>query len=285
MSAGQLAPELAPLLALVPLAAGEAVSGLPPAAQQWRSLRAAHDRVAPLLASAGEPEPHAGDAEEVASSADEDVELADVRARWPGARETALCGASLRVPAGTHVAVVGPSGGGKSTLLALLLGLLPAESGEVRAPRKVTWCPQEPQLVSTTVRENLRLAAPGASDRELVEGLRQAGLEGWGERLDEVVGSGGVALSGGEAQRIALARALLREEAELVLLDEPTAHLDVETSEALLQRLRRGLRGTTVLHVTHRWSETRHADVVLRVDGGTVTPVRDDAVRYDPEPA
>ena len=283
VSAGQLAPELAPLLALVPLAAGEAVAGLPPAAQQWRSLRAAHDRVAPLLASAGEPA--RGDAEDGTSSAGKDVELEDVRARWPGARETALCGASLRVPAGTHVAVVGPSGGGKSTLLALLLGLLPAESGEVRAPRKVTWCPQEPQLVSTTVRENLRLAAPGASDRELVEGLRRAGLEGWGERLDEVVGSGGVALSGGEAQRIALARALLREDAELVLLDEPTAHLDVETSEALLQRLRRGLRATTVLHVTHRWSETRYADVVLRVDGGTVTPVRDDAARYDPEPA
>ena len=112
-----------------------------------------------------------------------------------------------------------------------------------------------------------------------------AGLEGWGDRLDEVVGSGGVALSGGEAQRVALARALLREDADLVLLDEPTAHLDVASSEALLHRLRRGLRGLTVLHVTHRWSETRYADVVLRVDGGTITPVRDSEARYDPEPA
>ncbi|MCI2418651.1 thiol reductant ABC exporter subunit CydD [Saccharopolyspora sp. K220] len=264
---GRLAPELAPLLGLVPLAAAEAIALLPPAAQQWRSLRAAQARLAPLLAADA-----AGGAAPIEARG---VELVGVDVRWPGAPEAALRGASVRVPVGAHVAVVGPSGGGKSTLLALLLGFLRAERGEVRVPQRVAWCPQEPQLVSTTVRENLRLAAPEASDGQLVEALRLAGLPGWGERLDTVVGGGGTALSGGEAQRLALARALLVEDAELVLLDEPTAHLDVPTAEDLLDRLRHTLRGRTTIHVTHRWSETEFADVVLRVEGGEITVVRE----------
>ncbi|WP_344686182.1 ATP-binding cassette domain-containing protein, partial [Saccharopolyspora taberi] len=199
------------------------------------------------------------------------VELTRVAARWPGAAEPALKGVELRIPAGAHVAVVGPSGGGKSTLLALLLGFLRAEQGEVRVPGTVTWCPQEPQLVSTTVRENLRMAAPHADDAELTEALRLAGLPDM--PLDHFVESGGAALSGGEAQRVALARALLAD-AELVLLDEPTAHLDVPTSEALLDRLHHALRGRTVVHVTHRLSETEHADLVLRADRGSVQVLR-----------
>lgn len=270
---GQLAPELAPLLALVPLASGEAIATLPPAAQQWRSMRAAQARLESLLAAADSVAPEGGDGP-VAPEGGDGVVLEDVDVRWPSAAEPVLRSVSLRVPEGTHVAVVGPSGGGKSTLLALLLGFLPAERGVVSGSPRSAWCPQEPQLVSTTIRENLRLAAPRATDRQLADGLRLAGLPDWDDRLDEVVGSGGGALSGGEAQRVALARALLREDAEMLLLDEPTAHLDVETSEALLTRLRRELRGTTVVHVTHRWSETEYADVVLRVQDGGVTVVR-----------
>ncbi|WP_190819645.1 thiol reductant ABC exporter subunit CydD [Saccharopolyspora pogona] len=392
---GRLAPELAPLLGLVPLAAAEAVALLPPAAQQWQSLRAAQARLAPLLAAgSGEPQASRGRAAEAARRGGEaelrsasraggaagevalgggeaelrsasraggaagevasgsgdagarsasrgaagcgaaqrsgdagpstvghsgesrseattagggelrgapasgaefvgvrgdsrdtyqrgeaepssgGVELAGADVRWPGSAELALRGVDLRVPDGAHVAVVGPSGGGKSTFLALLLGFLGAERGEARVPHRVAWCPQEPQLVSTTIRENLRLAAPRASDQELGEALRLAGLPGWDERLDELVGSGGAALSGGEAQRLALARALLFAGADLMLLDEPTAHLDVPTAEELLVRLRSELRGRTVVHVTHRWSETEHADIVLRVEGGEITVVR-----------
>ncbi|MFI0465038.1 thiol reductant ABC exporter subunit CydD [Saccharopolyspora sp. 5N102] len=285
---GRLAPELAPLLGLVPLAAAEAVALLPPAAQQWKSLRAAQARLAPLLAvgSGGgsvSADPVAGGGDVPADSgrgaadpaAGSGVELTGVDVRWPGSGGIALRGADLRVPAGAHVAVVGPSGGGKSTILALLLGFLEAERGDVQVPRKVAWCPQEPQLVSTTIRENLRLAAPEADDRELGEALRVAGLPGWEERLDAMVGSGGTAMSGGEAQRLALARALLAADAELVLLDEPTAHLDVPTAEALLARLRHALRDRTVIHVTHRWSETEHADIVLRVEAGEIAVVRE----------
>ncbi|MEV0082375.1 thiol reductant ABC exporter subunit CydD [Saccharopolyspora sp. NPDC050642] len=285
---GRLAPELAPLLGLVPLAAAEAVALLPPAAQQWKSLRAAQARLAPLLAVgsdggslSADPVARGGDvpADSGRRAADpaarSGVELTGVDVRWPGSGGIALRGADLRVPAGAHVAVVGPSGGGKSTILALLLGFLEAERGDVQVPRKVAWCPQEPQLVSTTVRENLRLAAPEADDRELGEALRVAGLPGWEERLDAMVGSGGTAMSGGEAQRLALARALLAADAELVLLDEPTAHLDVPTAEALLARLRHALRDRTVIHVTHRWSETEHADIVLRVEAGEIAVVRE----------
>lgn len=342
---GRLAPELAPLLGLVPLAAAEAVALLPSAAQQWQSLRAAQARLAPLLAAgsgkpqasrgraveavrrgaeaelwsagragvvarevasgSGEAEPstagHSGESRSEAATAgggelrgaptsgvqfvrvrgcgeagphSGGVELAGVDVRWPGSAELALRGVDLRVPYGAHVAVVGPSGGGKSTFLALLLGFLGSERGEARVPQRVAWCPQEPQLVSTTIRENLRLAAPHASDQEFGEALRLAGLPGWDERLDELVGSGGAALSGGEAQRLALARALLFADADLMLLDEPTAHLDVPTAEELLVRLRRKLRGRTFVHVTHRWSETEHADIVLRVEGGEITVVR-----------
>ncbi|MGW0895317.1 thiol reductant ABC exporter subunit CydD [Saccharopolyspora sp. NPDC002578] len=263
VAAGRLAPELAPLLALVPLAAAEAAAALPPAAQQWRNLRAAQDRLAPLLAAGGTgtetPEP----------SPDGSIDLRDVDVRWPGAAEPALRGVTLAVPPGTHVALVGPSGSGKSTLLALLLGFLPAERGTARLPSQAAWCPQEPNLVSTTVRENLRMSAPRADDRELADALRLAGLPGWGERLGEFVGAGGTALSGGEAQRLALARALLAPGP--LLLDEPTAHLDVETSTALLHRLRAETE-RTVLHVTHRPAETETADLVLHVrDGGVVT--------------
>ncbi|MER6989533.1 thiol reductant ABC exporter subunit CydD [Saccharopolyspora hirsuta] len=263
VSEGRLAPELAPLLGLVPLAVAEAVALLPPAAQQWRSLRSAQNRLEPLLAVGTADLPSGA-----VRSAGE-VELADVDVRWPGAAGPALRGVDVRVPAGAHVAVVGPSGGGKSTLLALLLGFLPAERGDVRVPGRIAWCPQEPQLVSTTVRENLRLAAPKASDDELTEALRAAGLPDWADRLDTVVG--GTAMSGGEAQRLALARALLVHDAELVLLDEPTAHLDVPTAEALLDRLSQELRGRTLVHVTHRWSEAERADVVLRVENGELT--------------
>jgi ATP-binding cassette subfamily C protein CydCD len=268
---GHLAPALAPVLAFVPLAAAEAVAALPPAVRQWRPLRAAHARVAPLIAAGGSPARAASDAGGVA--------LEDVDASWPGSAQPTLRGATVRIPEGAHVAVVGPSGSGKSTMLALLLGFLTPERGEVRSPSRVAWCPQEPGLVSTTIRENLRVAAPRGTDEQFAEALRTAGLPGWESRLDEHVGSAGMAVSGGQAQRIALARALLMPEADLILLDEPTAHLDVEASGALLTRLRGALSGRTLIHVTHRWPETEHADIVLRVDQGGLEILRSNTLR------
>ena len=115
------------------------------------------------------------------------------------------------------------------------------------------------------------MSAPHADDARLGAALRLAGLPGWADRLGEHVGSGGTALSGGEAQRLALARALLGDGP--LLLDEPTAHLDVPTATALLHRLRTET-DRTVLHVTHRPAEAGTADLVLRVHDGTLTALR-----------
>ncbi len=248
-----------PVLALVPLALAEALALLPPALQHREALVAAYSRVQGLLSSAVPP------AELPARSAG--VSLKNVDVRWPGAAAPSLRDVTLDIPAGSHVAVVGPSGAGKSTLLALLLGFLPPERGIAQVPERVAWCPQEPQLVSTTIRENLRLGDPSASDSRLASALCEAGLGHWTDRLDDLVGM----VSGGEADRLALARALVAApNADLVVLDEPTAHLDVPTATAVLHGLATRLKGRTLVHVTHRPAEAAAADLVIHVDQGRV---------------
>ncbi|USX49971.1 thiol reductant ABC exporter subunit CydD [Lentzea sp. HUAS12] len=233
-----------PVLGLVPLALAEPLAALPLAAQQRRALREASARL--RFDAPERPEVHRG----------RRIRLENVDVRWPGATEPTLRDLHLNIEPGTHVAVVGPSGSGKSTLFALLLGFLPPERGIVELPR-ATWCPQEPMLVSTTVRENLRMSGQH-DDEALKDALRKACLDDWTDRLDTVIRPDQV--SGGEAQRLALARALLHD-ADVVLLDEPTAHLDEPTALRLLEQLRQDHR--TVLHITHRPDEAARADLVL----------------------
>ncbi|MFI5615419.1 thiol reductant ABC exporter subunit CydC [Amycolatopsis sp. NPDC051903] len=258
VAAGQLAGVLAPLLALVPLALAEVLALLPPVAVHWDTLRGARERLGELQ-SASAPAP---------VQVGRTVRLRGADLGWPGG-ETVLEDVTLDVAPGSYVAVVGPSGAGKSTLVAALLGFLAPRAGEVTAPGRVSWAPQEPMLVSTTVAENLRLADPKATDDDLRRALDLARLPG----LDPatVLDSAGAGLSGGQAQRVALARALLAAPAaDLVLLDEPTAHLDEPTARALRATLRTELAGRTVVHVTHNADEELDADVVLEVRGGRV---------------
>ncbi|MGH3756502.1 thiol reductant ABC exporter subunit CydC [Actinophytocola sp.] len=267
VAAGTLDPLLAPVCALLPLALAEVVALVPPAAQHHDALREtlARTQDAQTLARSATPEA-ALDARQ--------VELRGVDVAWPGAAP-ALRDVTLDIPPGTHVAVVGPSGAGKSTLLALLLGFLQPASGTARIPRAVAWCPQEPQLVSTTVRENLRIGDPDATDAELRAALRVAGLPNWTDRLDTRLAGGAAATSGGEAQRLALARALLAApHADLVLLDEPTAHLDIPTAQGVLREIR--ALTNTVVHVTHRADEAANADLILEITHGRVNSVRMD---------
>lgn len=286
VSAGALNPLLAPVLALLPLALAETMDGLAPAAQRLDVLRAAYARVTEITESATASAAGSPESPEFTgfTGFTGEILLDAVDVRWPDAPEPALRGVSLRIPAGAQVAVVGPSGAGKSTLLALLLGLLPAERGLALRPRDVAWCPQDPQLVSTTVRENLRLGDPHADDQSLRAVLGQVALDGWADRLDVPLGPGGVLASGGEAARLALARALLRARRSsdsgdrsgdrgggLVLLDEPTAQLDEPTAARVLATLRDALAGHTVVHVTHRPAEAAMADLVIEVDAGQVT--------------
>ena len=263
LTAGRIDPVLITVIALVPLVLTEVLVTVPPAVAGYDSLRTTYGRVAATLAEADQtPQP-------ATAPASPAVRLSGVDVGWPGSAEPALRDVYLDIPVGAHVAVVGPSGAGKSTLLALLLGFLPARHGVARIPQRVAWCPQEPQLVSTTIRENLRLADPKADDERLTWALAVAGLAGW--RLDTRLDGNGATTSGGEAQRLALARALVAaDDAELVLLDEPTAHLDLGTAQAVLNRLRSTLRGRTVLHVTHRAEEAAQADLVVHVDNGRV---------------
>jgi ATP-binding cassette subfamily C protein CydD/ATP-binding cassette subfamily C protein CydCD len=262
VAAGRLDGVVAPLLALVPLALVEVLALLPPVAQHWDTLRQARLRLADVPAAEhGEP-----------AAPGSSIVLRGADVGWPGDAPV-LRGVDIELAPGTYAAVVGPSGAGKSTLIAALLGFLAPSRGEVVTPERVAWAPQEPMLASTTVAENLRLARPTATEDDLRRALRQAALAD----LDPatMLDSAGTGLSGGQAQRVALARALLgASSADLVLLDEPTAHLDEPTARALRTTLRGTLAGRTVVHVTHRADEAEEADVVLEVrDGRVVTRV------------
>ncbi|HEV7978094.1 thiol reductant ABC exporter subunit CydD [Amycolatopsis sp.] len=260
--AGNLDPVLAPLLALVPLALAEVLVTLPPVAQHWDTLRQARLRLAESYErSLPTKKRHERTLHGIG------ITGADIA--WPDAVHPVLTDVDLHLPQGAYVAVIGESGAGKSTLLAALLGFLPPEKGRIDTPENVSWAPQEPLLVSTTVAENLRLAAPKATDEELRRALDLAVLPD--VELDTLLGSAGAGLSGGQAQRVALARALLAAPtSDLVLLDEPTAHLDEPTARKLRANLRKALAGRTVVHVTHQAGEAADADLVYEIREGRV---------------
>ncbi|HET6288728.1 MAG TPA: thiol reductant ABC exporter subunit CydD [Amycolatopsis sp.] len=266
VAAGALDPVFAPVVALVPLALAEVFSLLPPAAQHWDTLRQARLR----LAACNEGVLHRKIRNEGAFHSTGGVRIRNADLGWPGTERPVLTGVDLDIAPGTHVAVIGPSGAGKSTLVAALLGFLEPSKGEVAAPEHVAWAPQEPMLVSTTVAENLRLARPAASEADLRKALYQAVLED--VELTTMLDSAGAGLSGGQAQRVALARAVLgAARADLVLLDEPTAHLDEPTARTVRERLGEAFAGKTVVHVTHNAAEAGDADVILEVREGRVT--------------
>jgi ATP-binding cassette subfamily C protein CydD len=202
----------------------------------------------------------------------------------PGRR--ALDGFALEVPAGRTVALVGPTGAGKTTAAHLLLRWLEPQSGRLLvdetplaalAPeawrQRVAWVPQHPRLLHGTLRENVALGRPGAPAREIERALERAALadvvRALPHGLDTPLGEDGERLSGGEAQRVALARAFLKD-APVLVLDEPTAQLDLETEAAVLDAVRLLCRDRTVLLVAHRLTTVAAADRVAVVVAGRV---------------
>ena len=167
-----------------------------------------------------------------------------------GAHRDALSDLSFELASGEHLALAGPSGGGKSTLLDALAGWLPARAGNLELPQgiRIGYAPQRPFLFQGSIADNLRMARPHASDHELRAAAEAAQVMRFAERLpsglETQIGERGFGLSGGEARRIALARVLLRDP-QLLLLDEPTAFLDPETEAALLAALAVFARGRT----------------------------------------
>lgn len=196
------------------------------------------------------------------------LRLEGIAARWPDG-PTVFSNISAEAGPGRWLAVTGPSGSGKSTLLSVLLGFLPVTEGTVRLSGTAAWCPQEAHLFDSTIRGNLMLGRPAErkpSEGEMYKALADVGLDTLVEtlpaKLDTRIGPDGVFLSGGERQRLAMARTLLTG-ARILLLDEPTAHLDAGSAAAMMAALRRGLKDVTVVLVTHNEADIDPADARL----------------------
>lgn len=281
---GRLSGVAMAVAVLTPLAAFEAVNGLPLAVQYRQRVRRSAERVYEVIDSpvpVAEPEQPAA-----APGSPFPLRLTGLTARHPGQERDALRGLDLTLEAGRRVAVVGPSGSGKTTLAQVLLRFLDLRDGaytlggtdarildgdDVRA--LVGLCAQDAHLFDSSVRENLRLARTGASEEELREALAAARLLEWADGLpdglDTLVGEHGERISGGQRQRLALARALLADFPVLVL-DEPAEHLDLATADALTADLLEATEGRTTVLITHRLAGLEAVDEVLVLDGGEV---------------
>lgn len=313
--AGAMEPATAAVIVLLQLALVEPYAAMTTAVRQYPALRAVMRRVAesgvldatPLEAAAADglhevpPRPGAAPG----------VELSSVAASWPGGG-TVFSGVSATAAPGTWLTVTGPSGAGKSTLLAVLLGFLPASGGRAAVTGKAAWCPQEAHLFDSTLRGNLLLGipapaapAPGdtrdagprdpgdkgtepfaARDADLAAALDAVGLAALVSRLpeglDTRIGPGGSFLSGGERQRLAVARTILTG-AEVILLDEPTAHLDAEAGREMLADLRTGLQDRTVVMVTHNPADIHPDDTLLDLSAPPRTCGADNSRLRHPE--
>ncbi len=284
VAGGRLSGVAMAVVVLTPLAAFEAVSGLPQAVQYRQRVRRSAERVYEVIdtpAPVTEPE-----RPEALPASPFPLRLTGLAARHPGQEKDALSGLDLTLEAGRRIAVVGPSGAGKTTLAQVLLRFLDQHEGsytlggtdarsldgdDVR--RIVGLCAQDAHIFDSSVRENLRLAAPGASEGRLREALAAARLLEWAEGLpdglDTLVGEHGERISGGQRQRLALARALLADFPVLVL-DEPAEHLDLATADALTADLLAATEGRTTVLITHRLAGLEEVDEVLVLDGGAV---------------
>ncbi|MFJ8586239.1 thiol reductant ABC exporter subunit CydD [Streptomyces sp. NPDC093595] len=279
---GRIAGVALAVVVLTPLAAFETVAGLPLAVQYRQRVKRSAERVYEVLdAPVPVQEPQRPAA---APASPFPLQVRGLAARYPGQDRDALAGFTLRLEAGRRVAVVGASGSGKTTVAQVLLRFLDARAGTYRiggvdataldgddVRRVVGLCAQDAHIFDSTVRENLRLARPGADDADLRGALDRARLLDWVEALpdglDTLVGEHGAQLSGGQRQRLALARALLADFPVLVL-DEPAEHLDLATADALTDDLLRATEGRTTVLITHRLKGLDAVDEVVVLDDG-----------------
>ncbi|MEU8228482.1 thiol reductant ABC exporter subunit CydC [Actinoplanes sp. NPDC048967] len=256
-----LSDEWAAVLLLAVVALGEPVAALPDAAVARRRAAGARARLAEIAAQPPSADPELAAARGAAGAAGAagvagDITIRGLVAGWDPARPPALIGIDLKLPAGSRTAVLGPSGGGKSTLAAVLARLLDPRAGTVTGVGRSALVGDEADHVfASTVRENLRLARPDATDVELHAALGRVRLDGWlaglPQGLDTWLGTGGGTISGGQRRRLATARALLAEP-DLLILDEPTEGLDEAGAAALMADLLTATDGRTVLLLTHR---------------------------------
>ncbi|MFI9250684.1 thiol reductant ABC exporter subunit CydD [Streptomyces sp. NPDC053069] len=272
------------VVVLTPLAAFEAVLGLPLAVRYRQRVRRSADRVHEVLDA---PEPvREPERPRQAPASPFPLVVKGLAARYEGQRREALAGFDLTLEEGRRIAVVGASGSGKTTLAQVLLRFLDPREGsytlagvdahalagdDVR--RLVGLCAQDAHIFGSSVRENLLLARKDATEAELRRALDRARLLDWADGLpdglDTLVGEHGARLSGGQRQRLALARALLADFPVLVL-DEPAEHLDLPTADALTADLLAATEGRTTLLITHRLAGLEAVDEVIVLDAGRV---------------
>jgi thiol reductant ABC exporter CydC subunit len=287
---GDLDRVLVAALALLSLGSFEAVAPVSLAARELSATMAAGERVLELTnrdAEVTDPvEPALVPAPR--PSTPPAIVIEDVRVWYAPGKRPVLDGATLRLDPGRKLALVGSSGSGKTTVVNLLLRFLDPKEGRVMLAgrdlrtyrqedvrRSIAVAGQDAYLFSTTIRENVRLARPEASDTDIGEALRKARAWDWvaslPDGLDTLVGEEGTKVSGGQRQRIALARAFLAD-APVLVLDEPTAHLDADTAEALVRDVLSAADERTVLLVTHRPEGLELVDDVVALRDGRITP-------------
>ncbi|MCF2526535.1 thiol reductant ABC exporter subunit CydD [Yinghuangia soli] len=295
VAAGRLDGVLLALVVLTPLAAFEATAVLPSAGRHLESSRRAAARVFEVVdAPAPVREPAAP---QPVPPGPHTLGVRALKARWTPAAPLALDGVDLDLAPGRRIAVVGPSGSGKTTLAQVLLRFLDPADGSIRlatAPgtpgtpgtsaeladldgddvrRVIGLCAQDAHVFDSSVRENLRLARPGCDDAALRDALARARLLDWVDSLprglDTMVGEHGARMSGGQRQRLALARALLAD-FDILVLDEPAEHLDLPTADALTADLLAATEHRTTVLITHRLAGLDAVDEIVVLDRGRI---------------
>lgn len=256
------------VICLTPLALHESFADLTKATQTLTRAESSLARVIALLTAT--PIGHGDRVIEESVETEAPVELVatELSIGWPGEPEI-VRNINLRVAPGEKVSIVGSSGIGKTTLAATMLGQIPPKSGELSVPATISYLAQDAHIFTTTLSENVRIGNKDATEDEVVAALQAAGLS-----LDpsRVVGEDGSTLSGGEARRVALARILVAKELpELVILDEPTEHLDHETATALMTDVLTTLDGVAVVMITHDTEVMAVSDRVLHLTTTGIT--------------
>jgi ATP-binding cassette subfamily B protein len=214
------------------------------------------------------------------------IEFNDVSFKYPGAEEYALKDVNLKVEAGQNAAIVGRTGSGKTTLIELVPRLFDVTEGEILIDgqniesiplqllrESIGLVPQDTFLFSDTIGENIAFGTKNATQEEIEEAAEKAQVRDnileFDKKFETILGERGITLSGGQKQRTAIARALIRDP-KIIILDDSLSAVDTKTEEAILQHLRKELKGRTTLMISHRISTIKDADIIYYLEGGTV---------------